>query len=155
MLLEKLNTFVDGKYDVTVTAQQIVEEYEAKRGDSAEQIEGLAITQKFISTCKVLSLPYQTMAHRHLSEARSPEPWLIPRRRGSIARQISFIALDRFSRFSHSLDLPEEEPSTATAILRHQIVLLCSARTVYLSRTSAVPATSCGKLRSSCCCLRR
>ncbi|KZV74772.1 BAR-domain-containing protein [Peniophora sp. CONT] len=55
MLLEKLNTFVDGKYDVTVSPAQIVEEYEQKRGDSAEQIEALAITQKFISTSKIVA----------------------------------------------------------------------------------------------------
>ena len=58
MLLEKLNSFVDGKYDVTVSPAEIVEQYEAKRGDSAQQIEALAITQKFISTCKPLLYPY-------------------------------------------------------------------------------------------------
>lgn len=63
MLLEKLNTFVDGKYDVTVAPQQIVEEYEAKRGDSAEQIEALGITQKFISTCMSSFCAKRAVAH--------------------------------------------------------------------------------------------
>ena len=62
MLLEKLNSFVDGKYDVTVSPAEIVEQYEAKRGDSAQQIEALAITQKFISTCKPLLYPHIFMS---------------------------------------------------------------------------------------------
>lgn len=51
MLLEKMNQFADGKYDVSVPTSQISEDFEAHRGDSAQTIETLAICQKFISSC--------------------------------------------------------------------------------------------------------
>lgn len=79
MLLEKLNTFVDGKYDVTVSPAQIVEEYEQKRGDSAEQIEALAITQKFISTCTPLLPPFWPVTYTRCSQDRRSESWSLAR----------------------------------------------------------------------------
>ncbi|KAA1468436.1 BAR-domain-containing protein [Dentipellis sp. KUC8613] len=61
MLLEKLNQFADGKYDVSITPAQIADEYEAKRGESFETIEALGLTQRIVSTSKLVQ------QHRALS----------------------------------------------------------------------------------------
>lgn len=52
MLLEKLNNFADGKYDVSIPSNQIAEEYEEKRTDAWSQIEEMNITKRILSTCK-------------------------------------------------------------------------------------------------------
>ncbi|TFY57568.1 hypothetical protein EVG20_g8496 [Dentipellis fragilis] len=57
MLLEKLNQFADGKYDVSITPTQIADEYEAKRGESFETIEALSLTQRIVSTSAPCALP--------------------------------------------------------------------------------------------------
>lgn len=60
LLLEKLNAFVEnGKFDVTVPANQIVPEYEAKRTDAWARIEELNITKRMISTCTSCRLVYR------------------------------------------------------------------------------------------------
>jgi amphiphysin len=55
MILDKINQFAEGKYTVDVSAAQITGEYEEKRGDSAAVIEALSITQRFISTSKLVT----------------------------------------------------------------------------------------------------
>jgi len=55
LMLEKLNGFAEGKYDVTVHGQDLVDDYEAKRGDIREQIEAFGVTHKFVSTSKLLT----------------------------------------------------------------------------------------------------
>ena len=50
MMLDKLNGFAEGKYDVTVTGNDIAREYEEKRSDAWQTIEELNITQRFLST---------------------------------------------------------------------------------------------------------
>jgi len=60
MILDKINQFSEGKYTVDVSAAQIVGEYEEKRGDSAAVIEALSITQRFISTSKLVAQHRQT-----------------------------------------------------------------------------------------------
>ncbi|THH13196.1 hypothetical protein EW146_g6994 [Bondarzewia mesenterica] len=55
MLLEKLNEFAEGKYDVSLTPTQIGEEYEEKRGEAWQVIEDLNITKRIISTSKMLA----------------------------------------------------------------------------------------------------
>ena len=52
MMLEKLNGFAEGKYDVSITGNDIATEYEAKRSDAWSKIEELNITQRFVSTSK-------------------------------------------------------------------------------------------------------
>ncbi|EIM83418.1 BAR-domain-containing protein [Stereum hirsutum FP-91666 SS1] len=54
MLLEKLSGFAEGKYDITVSAAQIAEEYEGKRTESWQTIEELNITQRIVSTSKMV-----------------------------------------------------------------------------------------------------
>ncbi|KAH9975750.1 hypothetical protein BGW80DRAFT_1294382, partial [Lactifluus volemus] len=44
--------FSEGKNAIDVLADQIVTDYEDKRGDTAAVIEALGINQRFISTCK-------------------------------------------------------------------------------------------------------
>ncbi|KAI0286718.1 hypothetical protein BGY98DRAFT_941598 [Russula aff. rugulosa BPL654] len=55
MILDKINQFSEGNYIVDVPASQIVAEFEEKRGDSAAVIEALSITQRFISTSKLVA----------------------------------------------------------------------------------------------------
>ncbi|KAN0138495.1 BAR domain containing protein [Lactarius tabidus] len=55
MILEKINQFSEGKYTVDMPAAQIVTDYEEKRGDAAAVVEALGITQRFISTSKLVS----------------------------------------------------------------------------------------------------
>ncbi|OBZ79968.1 hypothetical protein A0H81_00141 [Grifola frondosa] len=50
LLLEKLNGFAEGKYDVSVTGAQIASDYEEKRTNALEQIEALNIGSRMIST---------------------------------------------------------------------------------------------------------
>ncbi|KAI0321010.1 hypothetical protein OF83DRAFT_1052026 [Amylostereum chailletii] len=54
MLLEKMNMFADGKYDVAVPAAQIATDFEARRGETQQTVESLAICQKFVSTSKLV-----------------------------------------------------------------------------------------------------
>lgn len=55
LFLEKLNTFAEGRYDVsTVPGSQIQLEYENKRTDAWSQIEDLNITKRIISTSKLV-----------------------------------------------------------------------------------------------------
>lgn len=51
MILEKVQGFAQGKYDVNVTTAQIGQEYEEKRSDAWERIESMSITKRIVSTC--------------------------------------------------------------------------------------------------------
>ena len=64
MLLEKLNEFAEGKYDVSVTPAQIAQEYDDKRSDAWHVIEELNITKRIISTCASFA-PSQTLHNPH------------------------------------------------------------------------------------------
>ncbi|KAH9910162.1 BAR-domain-containing protein [Fomitopsis serialis] len=66
MMLDKLNGFAEGKYDVTVTGNDIAREYEEKRSDAWQTIEELNITQRFLSTTKLVH------AHRAASGQGAP-----------------------------------------------------------------------------------
>ncbi|KAI0296673.1 BAR-domain-containing protein [Russula brevipes] len=55
MILDKINQFSEGKYTLDVTGAQIAADFEEKRGDSAAVIEALSVTQRFISTSKLVS----------------------------------------------------------------------------------------------------
>jgi amphiphysin len=51
MLLEKLQSFGEGKYDITnVPGANIAADYEGKRTDAWERIEALGITSRMVST---------------------------------------------------------------------------------------------------------
>ncbi|KAI0935700.1 hypothetical protein AcV5_004045 [Taiwanofungus camphoratus] len=55
LLLEKLNGFAEsGKYDVSVTGNQIAKEYEEKRSDAWQRLESFNVTQRILSTCRLL-----------------------------------------------------------------------------------------------------
>lgn len=54
MLMEKLNSFADGKYDVQVPTAQITQDYEDKRTDAWERIENMGITKRIVSTAKMM-----------------------------------------------------------------------------------------------------
>lgn len=52
LFLEKMNSFAEGKYNVTnCSGSQIQSDYENRRTDAWSQIEGLGITKRIISTC--------------------------------------------------------------------------------------------------------
>ena len=60
MVLEKLTSFSEGKYDVSLPFPDIAADYEAKRPDAAQQIEDMAITKRIISTCR--DFPHHSVA---------------------------------------------------------------------------------------------
>lgn len=52
LFLEKMNSFAEGKYNVTnVPGVQIQSDYENTRTDAWSQIEDLGITKRIVSTC--------------------------------------------------------------------------------------------------------
>ncbi|KAH9855785.1 BAR-domain-containing protein [Lenzites betulinus] len=54
LMLDKLNGFAEGKFEVTVPAAQIASDYEAQRSDALERIEALNITKRLISTARMV-----------------------------------------------------------------------------------------------------
>ncbi|PCH33055.1 BAR-domain-containing protein [Wolfiporia cocos MD-104 SS10] len=54
LMLEKLNSFAEGKYDVSISGSEIAVEYESKRTDAMERVEALELTQRLISTSKLV-----------------------------------------------------------------------------------------------------
>ncbi|KAI0353165.1 BAR-domain-containing protein [Trametes cingulata] len=54
LMLEKLNGFAEGKFEVSVPAAQIASDYEAQRSDALERIEALNITKRIISTARMV-----------------------------------------------------------------------------------------------------
>ena len=56
MVLEKLSSFAEGKYDVSLSFHDTASDFEAKRPDALQQIEDMAITKRIISTCRDCSL---------------------------------------------------------------------------------------------------
>jgi len=60
MVLEKLSSFAEGKYDTSLPFHDIATDYEAKRTDALQQIEDMAITKRIISTCR--DRPHSSMA---------------------------------------------------------------------------------------------
>ncbi|KAI6133390.1 hypothetical protein EDD16DRAFT_1735554 [Pisolithus croceorrhizus] len=75
LFLEKLNTFAEGRYDVSnVPGSQIQSEYEGKRTDAWSQIEDLNITKRIISTCMsvlVTSMPTDPISAKLVQSNRS------------------------------------------------------------------------------------
>jgi len=54
LMLDKLHGFAEGRYDVSITGNEIAAEYEQKRSDAWERVEALNITQRFLSTSKLV-----------------------------------------------------------------------------------------------------
>ncbi|EIW65276.1 BAR-domain-containing protein [Trametes versicolor FP-101664 SS1] len=54
LMLEKLNGFAEGKFEVSVPAAQIASDYEAQRSDALERIEALNISKRLISTARMV-----------------------------------------------------------------------------------------------------
>ena len=69
--MEKLMGFAEGKYDVHVTGNQIAQEYEEKRTDAWEKIEGMGITKRIVSTQKMLQASRQNSTASYGSLGRS------------------------------------------------------------------------------------
>ncbi|WWC62090.1 uncharacterized protein I303_104680 [Kwoniella dejecticola CBS 10117] len=92
IIQEKLQSFADGKYDLS--RKDIESIYLEQRGDTAEQIEEMAIVKRITSTAKML--------HAHRSASGTPT------RAGSIAsRTTSGSYLDR--KDSYSSSAPKKE----------------------------------------------
>lgn len=58
MVLEKLSSFAEGKYDVSFSFRDTASDFEAKRPDALQQIEDMAITKRIVSTCRDYSLSF-------------------------------------------------------------------------------------------------
>lgn len=54
MVLEKLSGFAEGKYDVSLSFNDIASDFEAKRPDALRQIEEMAITKRIVSTSRLV-----------------------------------------------------------------------------------------------------
>ncbi|KAI0035267.1 hypothetical protein K488DRAFT_76734 [Vararia minispora EC-137] len=72
LILEKLNSFVDGKYDVSVAPAQIAVDWEARRGDAQQQVEAMSIVQKFISTSRLVAQNRSLSAGSSAALGRAP-----------------------------------------------------------------------------------
>jgi amphiphysin len=59
MVLEKLSSFAEGKYDVSLPFHDIAADYEAKKSDALQQVEEMAITKRIVSTC--MDCPHSSM----------------------------------------------------------------------------------------------
>ncbi|ADV20384.1 hypothetical protein I315_01487 [Cryptococcus gattii Ru294] len=81
IMMEKLQSFADGKYDLT--RKDIENIYLEQRGDAAERIEELQITKRIVSTAKMLQ------QHRSASGSGAPG------RANSIASRTTSHTLDR------------------------------------------------------------
>ncbi|WVW84026.1 hypothetical protein I302_106054 [Kwoniella bestiolae CBS 10118] len=89
IMQEKLQSFADGKYDLS--RKDVENIYLEQRGDTAEQIEEMAIVKRITSTAKMLQ------AHRSVSGSATPT------RAGSIAsRTTSNSYLDRKNSYTSS-----------------------------------------------------
>lgn len=49
-MLEKMQGFAEKRFETGGSGQEIVDAYEAKRGDAREQVEALTITRRAAST---------------------------------------------------------------------------------------------------------
>ncbi|EJD04441.1 BAR-domain-containing protein [Fomitiporia mediterranea MF3/22] len=54
MLMEKMSTFADGKYDIQIPTAQISDDYENRRSDAWQRIEDMNITKRIVSTAKMM-----------------------------------------------------------------------------------------------------
>lgn len=55
MIMERMQAFTSGKYEGGTTGDEILADYDAKRGDAIEQVEALSITRRIASTGLSLS----------------------------------------------------------------------------------------------------
>lgn len=69
--MEKLTGFAEGKYEIHVSGAQIAEDYEQKRTDAWERIEGMGITKRIVSTQKMLQASRQNSTGTYGSLGRS------------------------------------------------------------------------------------
>jgi len=60
LMLEKLQSFASGKYEVTGTPQEIEEAYHARTTDAVERMDQLVITKRIASTAKLMQTSRQT-----------------------------------------------------------------------------------------------
>ncbi|EJT98964.1 BAR-domain-containing protein [Dacryopinax primogenitus] len=56
LMLEKINGFASGKYDVSLQPADVATAYEARLGDARDRVEALTITKRAMPTAKMLSM---------------------------------------------------------------------------------------------------
>ncbi|KAL5534686.1 hypothetical protein ACEPAG_1150 [Sanghuangporus baumii] len=71
MLMEKIQTFAEGKYDVSAPLSQIADDYENKRTDAWQRIEDMNITKRIVSTSKLIQTHRQNSTMSGASGASS------------------------------------------------------------------------------------
>ncbi|KAL5495720.1 HOB1 [Sanghuangporus weigelae] len=71
MLMEKIQTFAEGKYDVSAPLSQIADDYENKRSDAWQRIEDMNITKRIVSTSKLIQTHRQNSTMSGASGASS------------------------------------------------------------------------------------
>ncbi|KAI0668719.1 BAR-domain-containing protein [Trametes maxima] len=72
LMLEKLNGFAEGKFEVTVPAAQIASDYEEHRSDALERIEALNIAKRILSTSRMVQAQRAASGGGGPSIGRSP-----------------------------------------------------------------------------------
>ncbi|KAH9917360.1 BAR-domain-containing protein [Epithele typhae] len=71
LLLDKLNGFAEGKYDVSIPAAQIASDYEGRRSDALERVEALNITSRILSTSRMVQANRSASGNSTLSPSGS------------------------------------------------------------------------------------
>ena len=71
MLMEKLQGFAEGKYEVQVPAAQITDDYENRRTDAWEHIENMGITKRIVSTAKMMQSSRQNSSANSLGRSNT------------------------------------------------------------------------------------
>jgi amphiphysin len=51
LILEKMQGFADGKYDISLKYGEITTSYEDRKGDAQEKVDNMHIVKKIISVC--------------------------------------------------------------------------------------------------------
>lgn len=69
-MLEKLQTFADGRYTVPATLAEMLEDYHERRGDAGERVEELSLTKRITSTGRTLR-PTRIL---HITNLTNPNP---------------------------------------------------------------------------------
>lgn len=128
MMLEKLNGFAEGKYDVTLSGNDVATDYESKRTDAWSTIEGLNITQRFLSTSKFVSqyghpgliLSSQQSWSTHIEPHRDQEPHLRLAARSLLRPPLPRLSLRKLPRLHQAPTTTLHRPHRTLRILRQQ-----------------------------------
>jgi amphiphysin len=79
VLLEKMTTFAEGKYDITsIPSTQIIQDYEEKRTDASQRIDNLNIIKKILSVCTSSSYLFSPTSFPEELTSTLRNPWRPP-----------------------------------------------------------------------------